>query len=309
MNLIVIRSPADLRLTQASPAIANVTDNADGTLIGIALSRTIVAPMFRLADAVQDMHPDRPSPEFASEFQDDEVGLVARRLGSAMERNEAFVERERRFARFASHELRTPVAVMKGALELRVDETRADRSGPLRRMPNSIGDMEALIETFLMLAREKFVKMPDESIDAAELLDSVVEQHCYLLQHKNVAVRNDVREGLILRLPRSPVKVVLANLIQNAFRYTDSGSVTILLDENSASVIDTGIGLSSETSGYPTAGGIADRSEQRVGVGLEIVETLCSLYDWELVIEPNDPIGTRASVKFDAGRRVGARTA
>jgi len=96
-----------------------------GFVVGGLLARTAIAPVVRLADKVKALTPQTlngnlPTVEFAHEFHDDEIGILANTLQSSLQRIGAFVEREQRFTRDASHELRTPIAVIQGAVELQL---------------------------------------------------------------------------------------------------------------------------------------------------------------------------------------------
>ena len=78
-------------------------------------------------------------------------------------RLEQFIERERTFTRDAGHELRTPIAVLKGSLDiLETNKQRSDTDlQALQRMRRVLSDMETLLETLLMLAREEDVFADD----------------------------------------------------------------------------------------------------------------------------------------------------
>lgn len=86
---------------------------------------------------------------------DAEVAAMVRALQHFTSRLDAAIERERVFTRDAGHELRTPVAVFKGTLDLLEKDTRRSRQDlqALARMRKTVTDMESLLETLLLLAR------------------------------------------------------------------------------------------------------------------------------------------------------------
>ena len=91
--------------------------------LGAVVGQRAVEPVTRLGDVVGRMNPERLSDNDwrhirAADFPTDEVGLLARTIEKTLQRICAFVERERYFTSAASHELRTPVTVMSGAIEL-----------------------------------------------------------------------------------------------------------------------------------------------------------------------------------------------
>ncbi|PTB91258.1 sensor histidine kinase, partial [Marinobacter sp. Z-F4-2] len=91
--------------------------------LGVVVMRRSIAPVAQLAKAVADIDLEHVTAEDykridSARFGDDEVGLLAAAIEKNLERINAFVERERYFTSSASHELRTPITVISGALEL-----------------------------------------------------------------------------------------------------------------------------------------------------------------------------------------------
>ena len=76
------------------------------------------------------------------------------------------------FTRDAGHELRTPVAVFKGSLELleQVEDRPAFEKKALMRMRRTVSDMESLLQTLLMLAREEDTASPSEDVDVNQVV-------------------------------------------------------------------------------------------------------------------------------------------
>ena len=91
---------------------------------------------------------------------------------------DTFIERERIFTRDASHELRTPIAVFKGSLDLlqRKSDRSEDDEKAFARMRRTVEDMEGLIETLLLLARGEEVERIHEIRCLNDLVPGFVEQ-------------------------------------------------------------------------------------------------------------------------------------
>src|SRR5690606_7347290 len=126
--------------------------------LGIVVMRRAIQPVMQLAKAVENIDLKHLSAEDykrieSRRFGDDEVGLLAEAIEKTLERISAFVERERYFTSSASHELRTPITVITGALELleQSDLSVADSQTPDRVRLAAL-DMQTTIEMFLCLA-------------------------------------------------------------------------------------------------------------------------------------------------------------
>lgn len=129
-----------------------------GWWLGRLTSRKVIAPVIHLSDQVNKSGPQNLPTDLSKDFMADEVGTLAAALEQTMQRIEAFVEREHQFTRDASHELRTPVTVIKGAAEiLRKQLNPIDESvlRPLDRIQRQVANMENIIEALLWLSREK----------------------------------------------------------------------------------------------------------------------------------------------------------
>src|SRR5690606_11059371 len=99
------------------------TLGALGFGLGVVVMRRAISPVVQLANVVADIDVEHLSAEDhkrieSSRFGDDEVGVLAGTIEKTLERISAFVARERYFTDSASHELRTPITVITGALEL-----------------------------------------------------------------------------------------------------------------------------------------------------------------------------------------------
>jgi signal transduction histidine kinase len=225
-------------------------------------------------------------------------------LDSFSGRLQAFVERERIFTRDAGHELRTPVAVLKGSLDLLED--RADRPLPernaLRRMRQTVDDMEALLETLLMLARESEIELPRDAV----LVNDLVARQVELLQATAARGGNRLslhEDGeLRVRAPPKVVEIVIGNLLRNAANYTRDGSIEVTVAARSVKVTDSGVGMSSgelEKAFEPFYRVDQSRGLTKGhGLGLSIVKRLVRQFGWSISAHSRPGEGTTMEIRF-----------
>jgi signal transduction histidine kinase len=285
------------------------------TLAALALAawraRRISAPLVRLADAVAGSRPEEgsaPATRYAREDRDDEVGLLARHLDALEARTRSFVERERVFTRDVSHELRTPLAVLGIASErlLGRDDLPADVAAELRRMRQSLWDLQQTVDTLLVLAREAHASaaMADGaaargaenappvagSVTLAVLpvLERVVLEQSSRLQGKDVALEIDVSPALRVELPPGVLHILLSNLVGNAFAHCEPGPICIAADaeglylQNRSAPLPAG---SRERFGRPFVKGAASAG---FGLGLAIVHRLAEHHGLVLSLAQTD---------------------
>ena len=185
---------------------------------------------------------------------------------------EQLIERERAFTRYASHELRTPLMIMKGATQL-LDQSNDPKfiQRQKKRLDDSIQEMTDFVEALLSLTRdESNNQSPVKTYRSVELteLERILETHKPLLRFKSVNYQIETNGLITTYLPENIMKVLLGNLIKNAFNCTDEGMVSLLIDDDGFSIIDSGIGLDEKPRGI-----------EGFGLGLLIVRDICQRHD------------------------------
>ncbi|XYI02233.1 sensor histidine kinase [Sorangium sp. So ce1128] len=275
-----------------------------GVAVGAYTARRMARPLSELAEVVQTTPPSRLADALAERRLDHELQVLADRLVESLRAHDAHAARDQRFTRYASHELRSPVAVIKGAAELlRATPEAAERRvrRPLARIERAAADMEAIIEAFLWLARERSEDVSAESSPPAALVpivEQVVERYRYLAAGKPVEIRIERRAAPAVAAPPAVIAVVIGNLVANALHYTERGEVAITVEERAVVVADTGPGMNEEQLESFTRSFVAGEKSVGYGLGLSIVLSLCDRFGWKLEIHSEVGAGTRATLKL-----------
>lgn len=266
-----------LFITGAVGALATL-----GFGLGVVVMRKAVAPVAQLAKAVADIDPEQLSAEDhkridSSRYGDDEVGVLARTIEKTLERISAFVERERYFTSSASHELRTPITVITGAIELlEQSKLSATDMKALDRVKRATLDMKTMIEMFLCLARETDDGLYVEQFLVMPLVSKAIDQQRYLLIRKFIDV--DIDELAKPRVKGHPqaFSIAVNNLVRNAFEHTlnAQGPITIRIKEHELLVTNQ---VSSDTDNRHTP---TEAPSHGYGLGLGIVQRLCERNGW-----------------------------
>jgi hypothetical protein len=146
-----------------------------GSLIAQWALKPIVALAERMQKRIPEIKADPPGGEGAADAGHDEVGVLESALEDYEVRLRESLARERDFLADCSHELRTPIATLKGAVSL--IQTSTDDSARERyfgRIERSVHRMEGLVEIFLMVARESRHRRPTEAVDAAGVVENSI---------------------------------------------------------------------------------------------------------------------------------------
>ena len=267
---------------------------------GSLIAQWALKPIVALAERVQNRNPeikaDGLSPGWAARVDPDEVGFLEGALEAYEVRLRESLARERDFLADCSHELRTPVAILKGAVALL--QTSTDDSARERyfgRIERSVHRMERLIEIFLMVAREGRHWTSMQTVDAAGVVAEVVDEIRGLYPTHPLRIQLFVDQTVTIDCHREVLAVLCHNLIGNAFTHLPGGELCVRVDsidgEGRLRVEDDGPGL-------PEFRDIAVASAPGHGHGLTLVERLCRAHRWRLNKVPRDHGGTCIEVNF-----------
>ena len=270
-------------------------------------SRRLVSPVNWLARRISHWDPRNPD---ASELAPDrlpadvqgETRQLAASLHSLATRVSEHVSRERNFTRDASHELRTPLTVIRVASDMALGDPdlppRLQRG--LQRIQRAGRDMEAVIDAFLILARESDIEPQSELFEVADVVRHEVDSAREMLAGRPVELNLEVTGPNQLHAPPRVMQVVVGNLLRNACSYTDQGSIDVEVAPDRVVIRDTGIGMSAEELAkvfepfYRT-----DPSRpQGTGLGLSIVRRLCDRFGWDVELSSEPGRGTVATIRF-----------
>jgi signal transduction histidine kinase len=272
--------------------------------VGSLIAQWALKPIVALAERVRKRNPDikadAHSPGRTARVGHDEVGILERALEAHEVRLRESLVRERDFLADCSHELRTPIATLKGAVALL--QTSTDDSARKRyfgRIERSVHRMERLIEIFLMVAREGRHRMPTQTVDAVGVVSEVVDEIRALYPTHPLRIQWFADQPLTIVCHREVLAVLCHNLIGNAFTHLEGGELCVRLDsidgEGRLRIEDDGPGL-------PEFRDIAVASVPGHGYGLTLVERLCRTHGWRLNKVPRDQGGTCIEVTFPGAR-------
>ncbi|KAF0808331.1 ColS [Alcanivorax xiamenensis] len=272
------------------------------SFLGWRKSRALVSPLVRLSETLRHtnvLDPQQARPDFSQVEAEpgSEASVLIAALDAYADRLLRFVERERQFTRDASHELRTPLAVFRANLEL-LERQIGDR--PLiGRMSDTVDDMEALVETLLLLARTEQRPVSPEPLVVNDVVANLIDRLQPLAERKRIQLRVKQKALLSLEASETVLNIVFTNLIRNAINYSGSGRVTLVVVDDAVHVVDTGSGMDREELARllkPFERGAA--SEGGYGLGLAIVQRLCERFEWHLDVASQPGKGTEVRVRF-----------
>lgn len=234
--------------------------------VGSMLARQLAMPLVTLTREVNG-HREGPV-AFSGAHRRDEVGALSRGFAALVARLSDFLQREREFTRFASHELRTPVAVFKSNLAvLRATDEEPVRERAIARMDQSANDMADLVAALLALGRG-----PDEpghrelrELDVASSLRELIDRLAPVTTQKGLRIEQQLDARARVWAAPGLGPVLIDNLLRNAITYAETW-IVVRADPR-------GIEIENDVPAQP-------RDSSSTGYGLQIVARICERQGW-----------------------------
>ena len=247
----------------------------------------------------------------------DELGELTDSLNSMLTDVETAFHREKRFTADASHELRTPVAVMQAYTEnLRAQEsTTAAQKAELDTIAAECGRMQRIITQLLTITRGEEGRQPlaVETVDLQDILAGITDTLAEAASQKNIALSLQFTGNTTLQADQSLLTELLLNLTENAVKYgKQDGHVTVTAgqagDEMRIRVQDDGIGIPQDALPHIFERFFrvdAARDRTGTGLGLSIVDWIVRAHGGVIRAESQLGLGTAFEITLpcDAGHR------
>lgn len=207
----------------------------------------------------------------------DEISALAKTFNAMFDRLEENFEAEKQFSSNASHELRTPVAVILAQCEYALtDASGEDELREALRVVQRQGyRISQLIETLLILTRieQGTGDYPMEETDISILTESICTDRSMIPEH-GIVMETQIVEGIHAEINPGLYQMMLENLLQNAYRYgSENGSVCVSLTRDGSDIClrvkDNGIGIEEQDLPHIWERFYrAEHSRRKKGVGL-----------------------------------------
>jgi two-component system, OmpR family, sensor kinase len=274
--------------------------------IGYLLARAGLAPVEAMRRRARDVSLTRADERLPLPRARDEVRRLGETLNEMLDRLRHSFERERRFVSDASHELRTPIAVVKTELEgaLRTSDYGPQVREALVAAVEECDRLAQLAEDLLVIARASEGELPvrREQLEVRALLEGIRERFADRARQQGRSIRIDAAVNGQVSADPLRVRQALGNLVDNSLRH---GAGEIVLRSRGASeaieleVSDEGPGFTPEITARAFdrfARGDRARTSGGAGLGLSIVRTIAEAHGGGAVILPGRGATVRVSL-------------
>ena len=266
---------------------------------GYLLVRSALAPVEEIADKAGVITQHNLSERLPVPRTGDELEKLSIALNHMITRLDDAFGNSRRFVADASHELRTPIAIVQGELEALAKDPAAPP-----QFREQLGSLLEEVERLSQIVRQLFALSRLDAgeahaasafLDLASLAVATADQMAQLAEDKRIRLNRDSCAPVFVEGDPSRLKQVIVNLLDNAIKYTEpGGSVSIRTEARGGMAVleiaDTGIGISPEDLPHVFERFYRARQSRTgvaggAGLGLSIVRSICGAHGGRVEVE------------------------
>jgi heavy metal sensor kinase len=277
---------------------------------GWLLAHRALTPVARMTEAARRIGAAHLAERLQETGTGDELDRLATTLNAMLSRLDDAFHQMRRFSADASHELQTPLTILKGELEVALRTPRRPEAYQevLRSALEEIDRIATLVEGLMLLARADagMLRLDLRPVELDQLLQDVYGRTKVLADAKHLTLCLGIVEPVAIEGDYERLRRLLLNLVDNAIKYTPAGgqvtlSVQYCTQWASLHVSDTGIGLSQAEQEhifqrfYRTATARSQGAEGS-GLGLCIAYSIAAAHGGSIQVDSTPGRGSRFTV-------------
>lgn len=242
----------------------------------------------------------------------DELHLLVTTINQLLDRIEQAMDREKQFTSDAAHELKTPLQVMKGNMEIliRKPRTAEEYKTKINSCLHEINRMAHLVDQLLLLARFESQKeaLDIREIPLDELTEQIIQKKLWQIEQKKILLKMDIREVVSVKSDPYLLHIIFENILSNAIKYTpDNGTISITMGyENNQAYLgikDSGTGISTNDidkiyDRFYRSNPLRHPDIKGTGLGLSIVKRLSEILQLDLKLTSREGEGLQVNIFF-----------
>ena len=298
-----------LRVAAFASLVADAVGIVVSLLIGFIISKRMLRPIDKITTTAKEISISDLNRKIELRGNDDELDRLAKTFNEMIERLRLSFEKQNSFVSDASHELRTPIAVIRGYIDL-VDrwgkEDRAVLGEAIEAIKNETQDMGNMVERLLFLARSDTGKLniKKERFPLSELIEEIILEYQLIVPDQKFI--KELQEPILAEADRSLIKQVLRAIIDNSIKYDPSHRSIIVSTKAHAgevqiSVQDFGVGIPEEKikgifERFYRADSARERETGGAGLGLAIAQTIVNSHGGGITAQSEGGKGTTITI-------------
>ena len=270
-----------------------------------------IKPINEIIDTSNRITKDNLTSRIPLPHNKDELYVLSDTINQLLDRIEKTIEREKSFTSYASHEFRTPLAVLKGTLEVLIRKPRQQEEyeEKVNYCIKEVDRLNHLVDELLILTRYENLKqsLKWENTDIKMIVDESLKYLERNMQQKNMRILTNISSTDIpFRTDIYLLSTIIHNILSNAIKYSHRDSeieINVQAEDNIIllEIADKGIGISEEDleKVFDKFYRSTDHADIKgFGLGLPIVKRFCSLLNIKIQINSKEGVGTTVKLQI-----------
>lgn len=193
---------------------------------------------------------------------------------------------QKEFTENASHEMQTPLAVVKANLSLLMQSPnlKEDEMNRLQTIENTIKKLSSLNKALILLSKiENNQFNESEAVSVKAIVTRLTDNFAEVLESKGLKIDINLADDVFIKMNPTLAEILVSNLLQNAIRHNvENGKIAIELKGKQLAITNTGEQLSIAKEELFTRFKKNDASKESLGLGLAIVKSICKSNNLEI---------------------------
>ncbi len=241
---------------------------------------------------------------------DDEIQDLIDSFNKMISRLKYGVEHLEQFNSDVSHELKTPLTVIKGEVEIALHKTRNSQyyEKSLKVIEQEASSIQEIVDNLLLMTKytKENISQTFKLINIDAILLDIIDKHSSSINKKDINLNINKLESISINANQVLIATIFSNLIDNAIKYTPNGKNIHIslykLDSNIHFVIeDEGVGIAKEhlakiMSRFYRVDESRNKKIKGFGLGLSIVQNSVDLHDGKIEIQSQEDKGTKITI-------------
>ncbi len=260
------------------------------------ISKRTWLPFYKTVREISRYDLSGKTPLFLPETNIKEFNVLNRAISSMSEKIRKDYISLKEFAENASHEIQTPLAVIKSKLELLVQSEKLDleQSNNFQSMYDAVTKLSRLNQSLLLITKienAQFVKR--DRINLKEEIEGSLKNFEDLIRGKKLRLETRLDAGVMVEMDRALAEILFSNVIVNAIKHNiEGGYIEVLLTKDKMVFSNSGNPLTCEPEQLFKRFQKIHRTSESLGLGLSIVKSICDFYNMDVAYTNTDSLHT-----------------
>ena len=269
-----------------------------------------IAPIHQLIDSASQINYTNINARLPLPENQDEIYQLATTINQLLNRLENSFYQQKQFTSDASHEMQTPLAAIKGIIEvlLRKPRTAEQYELKMKEVLNQTNRLTQLYDQLLQLARldSNIFKTNKKQVVLHASIENSINNHKLIINKNKIIIHITIPDDVIVFADTLLLEMILDNLISNAIKYNKiGGNIYISWDKSDRllSIKDEGVGIEADKLHliFNRFYRIDDSRNSQIpgnGIGLSIVKRICEVQNIILSVDSKENQGTTFQLQF-----------